>query len=187
MEMCNGVGGAYSAKYLSAVASYLWPWYSLHGYKHRMANITLTLTICGLAPFVVTTPQAVQPSPQPVAAGRDLFEDALTSDFSHCLPFVRLAISSYLQPDKHLLSPIRDTSWRRPDTSWPNLRLPSTTFKAPHSTSYAYTILMYITSCIYSVGQSTQFSYAVVDTLSTLIPSSLSGVCSACYIFLFAA
>jgi hypothetical protein len=25
---------------------------------------------------------------------------------------------------------------------------------------------MYITSCIYSVGQSTQFSYAVVDTLS---------------------
>jgi hypothetical protein len=26
---------------------------------------------------------------------------------------------------------------------------------------------MYINSCIYSVGQSTQFSYAVVDALST--------------------
>jgi hypothetical protein len=28
---------------------------------------------------------------------------------------------------------------------------------------------MYITSCIYSVGQSTQFSSAVVDALSTTI------------------
>jgi hypothetical protein len=33
--------------------------------------------------------------------------------------------------------------------------------------SCAYAYLMYITSCIYSVGQSTQFLYAVVDALST--------------------
>jgi hypothetical protein len=32
---------------------------------------------------------------------------------------------------------------------------------------------MYITSCIYSVGQSTQFSYAVVDALST---ADMSGI-----------
>jgi hypothetical protein len=36
-------------------------------------------------------------------------------------------------------------------------------------TSCAYAHLMYITSCIYSVGQSTQFSSAVVDALSTAI------------------
>jgi hypothetical protein len=34
---------------------------------------------------------------------------------------------------------------------------------------------MYITSCIYSVGQSTQFLSAVVDALSTAIPEPTFG------------
>jgi hypothetical protein len=58
-------------------------------------------------------------------------------------------------------------SWNRPDSSWQNLRPCSTTFTSTPLTSCAYAHLMYITSCIYFVGQSTQFSYAVVDALST--------------------
>jgi hypothetical protein len=45
----------------------------------------------------------------------------------------------------------------------------STTFTFIPLTSCAHLHLMYITSCIYSVGQSTQFSSAVVDALSTTI------------------
>ena len=57
-------------------------------------------------------------------------------------------------------------SWNRPDTF---LAECSTTFTSIPLTSCAYAHLMYITSCIYSVGQSTQFSSAVVDALSTAI------------------
>jgi hypothetical protein len=48
----------------------------------------------------------------------------------------------------------------------------STTFTFIPLTSCAYAHLMYITLCIYSVGQSTQFSSAVVDALSTAINTS---------------
>jgi hypothetical protein len=58
-------------------------------------------------------------------------------------------------------------SWNRPDSSWPNLRPRSTTFTFTRYTSCTYVYLMYIYLLVYSVGQSTQFSYAVVDVLST--------------------
>ncbi|KAI0604183.1 hypothetical protein TUN205_11569 [Pyrenophora tritici-repentis] len=48
----------------------------------------------------------------------------------------------------------------------------STTFTFTPLPLCAYVYLMYITLCIYSVGQSTQFSYAVVDVLSTAIVMS---------------
>jgi hypothetical protein len=35
---------------------------------------------------------------------------------------------------------------------------------------------MYITSCIYSIGQSTQFLYAVVDALSTADSSIITSI-----------
>ena len=62
-------------------------------------------------------------------------------------------------------------SWNRPDTF---LAECSSTFTSIPLTSCAYAHLMYITSCIYSIGQKTQFSSAVVDALSTAISSSSS-------------
>jgi hypothetical protein len=50
----------------------------------------------------------------------------------------------------------------------------STTFTLIPLTSSAYAHLMYITSCIYSVGQSTESSYAVVDALSTAIATPVA-------------
>jgi hypothetical protein len=58
-------------------------------------------------------------------------------------------------------------SWNRPDSSWPNLRPCSTTFTFTRYTSCTYVYLIYIYLLVYSVGQTTQSSYAVVDALST--------------------
>jgi hypothetical protein len=60
-------------------------------------------------------------------------------------------------------------SWNRPDTSWPNLRPRTTTFTFTNSTSCTYVYFMYIYLLVYSLGQSTQFSYAIADALSTAI------------------
>jgi hypothetical protein len=60
-------------------------------------------------------------------------------------------------------------SWNRPDTSWPNLRLRSTTIIFTHSTPCTYVNLMYVYLLVYSLGQSTQFSYAIVDAFCTVI------------------
>jgi hypothetical protein len=48
----------------------------------------------------------------------------------------------------------------------------STTFTFIPLTSCVYAHFMYITSCIYTVGQSTESSYAVVDALFTAISST---------------
>jgi hypothetical protein len=60
-------------------------------------------------------------------------------------------------------------SWNQPGTSWPNLQPRSTTFTFAHSTSCTYVYLMYIYLLVYSLGQSTQFSYTVVNALSVAI------------------
>jgi hypothetical protein len=60
-------------------------------------------------------------------------------------------------------------SWNQPGTSWPNLQPRSTTFTFAHSTSCTYVYLMYIYLLVYSLGQSTQFSYTVVNALSAAI------------------
>jgi hypothetical protein len=62
-------------------------------------------------------------------------------------------------------------SWNRPDTPWPNLRPRSTTFIFTHSTTCTYLNLKYMYVLVYSVGESTQFTYAVVDAFSTAIKS----------------
>jgi hypothetical protein len=65
-------------------------------------------------------------------------------------------------------------SWNRPDTSWPNLRPRSKPFTFAHSASCTYVYLVYIYLLVYSLGQSTQFSYAVVEALSTAIDGDKS-------------